>query len=285
MNPGSADYTIGRHSLEVDGGHSAFVRGGHVRLGTVREPSYRQVRGWAAGRRGHRLLDALPRGRHTVACGPWSNQHISTVDGLVEAVTTAPGIEPRGGPSDVSLGERAAKHLRVVVREDLGCDPGYFFNWRAQSGGALWQTTGVDDTLRLWILDLDGTLFFVVGQTNVDASQSLEQRSSRSPSRSGWNGDPEYTTSPCSRSRAPSWWWLCSSESSFWCRRGPRSRTDAVADRVSDRVAHRVAERESYPPTAEISTRRSVGGRRHSMTLGGIHLSVRRPRRRFEFAC
>jgi len=90
-------------------------------------------------------------------------------------VATAPGIELVTGPSDVTVGGRDAKHVVVIVRGDVGCDPGSFCNWKAKLGGALWTETKPGDTIRVWIVDVDGTLLFIAGVTKPDAGLNAEQ--------------------------------------------------------------------------------------------------------------
>ena len=85
------------------------------------------------------------------------------------------GTELVTGPSDVSVGGRSAKHVVLTVREDVGCDPGYFYTWKDIFGGALWPKTNVGYTIRVWIVDVDGTLLFIAGETNTDAGSGLEQ--------------------------------------------------------------------------------------------------------------
>jgi hypothetical protein len=173
LDPDWGNVEIGRNTVSVDGTRFSF---------DVTDS------GWEAYRRiliaksevGPQGAEAIvywttfPEGTQVVSCGPWSNAPLTTVDELVDAVMTAPGIEVVAGPSDVSVGARPAKLLTVTVRDNLGCDPGYFFNWRAQGGGALWQMTQVGDTLRVLILRADESPFFVVGQTNADASRWLD---------------------------------------------------------------------------------------------------------------
>jgi len=88
---------------------------------------------------------------------------------LAAAVATAPGTAIVAGPSDVTVGGRAAKHVVLNVRERLGCDPGFFYNWKAQTGGAFWLTTDVGDTIKVWIVDVDGTLLFIAGEIHKDS--------------------------------------------------------------------------------------------------------------------
>jgi hypothetical protein len=170
--PDSGNLEIGRNTVSVDGAKLSFE------VADSSWEAYRRIL-IAKSEVGPQGAEAIvywtpfPEGTQVVSCGPWSNAPHTTVDQLVNAVMTAPGIEVVEAPSDVRVGARPAKLLTVTVRENLGCDPGYFFNWRAQGGGALWQMTQVGDTLRVLILDVDGSPFFVVGQTNADASRWL----------------------------------------------------------------------------------------------------------------
>jgi hypothetical protein len=84
---------------------------------------------------------------------------------LTATVAAAPGTELVTGPSDVTVGGRPAKHVVLTVREDLGCDPGFFYTWKAGQGGALWPTTDEGATIRVWIVDVDGTLLFIEAET------------------------------------------------------------------------------------------------------------------------
>ena len=94
---------------------------------------------------------------------------------LATAVSRAPGTKLVKGPSDVTLGGRPAKHAVLTVRAKVGCDPGFFFTWRHQRGGALWPTTGVGDTIRVWIVTVSRTRLFIAAATNEQATSSLKK--------------------------------------------------------------------------------------------------------------
>ena len=94
---------------------------------------------------------------------------------LAAAVSTAPGTKLVTGPSNVILGGRPAKHVALTVREKVGCDPGFFYSWRDVNGGALWPTTGVGDTIRVWIVDMDGTRLFIEAETTQQAVGGLAE--------------------------------------------------------------------------------------------------------------
>jgi hypothetical protein len=99
----------------------------------------------------------------------------ASVADLAAAVATAPGTELVSGPSDVAVGGRAAKHVVLTVREDLGCDPGYFYTWQEPETRPGWRDTMRGDTIRAWIVDVDGTRLFIAGETTTDAGTRLEQ--------------------------------------------------------------------------------------------------------------
>ena len=63
----------------------------------------------------------------------------------------------------------------LTVRKNVGCDPGFFYTWRAVSGGTLWLTTDVGDTIRVWIVPVGGMRLFIAAATNDQATSSLEK--------------------------------------------------------------------------------------------------------------
>jgi len=88
----------------------------------------------------------------------------STAD-LAAVFSKAPGTELVAGPTQVKVGGRAAVHLELVVREDLGCDPGYFFTWRDEWWGAFWPGTYAGDVIKLWIVAVEGTRLVIEAET------------------------------------------------------------------------------------------------------------------------
>ena len=92
---------------------------------------------------------------------------------LATAVSRAPGTKLVNGPSDVTLGGRPAKHMVLTVRKNVGCNPGFFFTWRAVEGGTLWTKTRVGDTIRVWIVTVNTTRLFIAAMTNAHATPDL----------------------------------------------------------------------------------------------------------------
>lgn len=78
----------------------------------------------------------------------------SSRDRIAIALADLPGTELVSGPSDTTVGGLPAKHVSLIVREDVGCDPGFFYNWEAQTGGAMWTRNDLGDTIDVWLIDL-----------------------------------------------------------------------------------------------------------------------------------
>ncbi len=96
-----------------------------------------------------------------------------TAEDVAAFVSAAPGTELVAGPTDVTVGGYPAKHVVVVVRADEGCDPGFFYNWKAQTGGTMWGSIEPGDTIRVWIVNVDGRLLFVAGETHQDLTPGV----------------------------------------------------------------------------------------------------------------
>jgi hypothetical protein len=93
---------------------------------------------------------------------------------LAWRVASAPGLLVVTGPSDVTVGGHPAKHVVANVREDLGCDPGYFFSWRGGCWGPCWVETNAGDTISVWITDVDGARLFIEAETTTQADRDLK---------------------------------------------------------------------------------------------------------------
>jgi hypothetical protein len=119
---------------------------------------------------------SFPDGDYADPCARLLNPPVgSSAADLAAAVSTAPGTELVTGPSNVTVGGRPAKHVVLTVREDVGCDPGFFYTWKDVHGGALWPTTGVGNTIRVWIVDVDRARLFIAAGTTEQASSGLEK--------------------------------------------------------------------------------------------------------------
>lgn len=84
---------------------------------------------------------------------------------LAAAVATLPGSVLVSGPSDVTIGGKPAKLVVITIPEDAPCPSG-------ESGFHLWghatnarYATELGETFRVWIIDVDGTLVWIDGET------------------------------------------------------------------------------------------------------------------------
>jgi hypothetical protein len=96
-----------------------------------------------------------------------------TVRELAAELADAPGTELLAGPTTVKVGGRRGKHLALVVRQDVGCDPGHFFIWHDLEAGARWPATEVGDTLSIWVVDTCETPIVIAAVTSERATRGL----------------------------------------------------------------------------------------------------------------
>jgi hypothetical protein len=171
----SGDLPIGRHSLTVAGVPFSFSvpTRGWERFGGI---SLNKSTSGPQEAEGIIYWTGFPGGGVADPCANLLSLPVGPSAGdLAAAVASAPGTELVTGPLDVTVGSRASKHVVLTLREDLGCDPGFYYTWDAVFGGALWMTTDLGDTIRVWIVDVDGTRLFIAGVTHPDAHPGLEQ--------------------------------------------------------------------------------------------------------------
>lgn len=98
---------------------------------------------------------------------------------LAAAVSTVPGIDLVSGPSEVTVGGYPAQHVVLHVPEGIGCAPSGFYLWYDDdddpSGEIGRYATAVDWTVYVWIIDVDGTLVWIDGETYVTSSPEAAQ--------------------------------------------------------------------------------------------------------------
>lgn len=170
-----ADLRIGRHSAVVDGVPFSF---GVLDDGwEPQRPFYisKSTRG-PQGAEGIVRWSTYPTSVHIELCpGLLPAKSPASPSALAAAVASAPGVELVSGPSELTLDGRPGTRVVVTVRQDLGCDPGYFYSYEAVNGGALWLETEPGDTISVWIVDVGDRLLVIEAETTPDAGQSLER--------------------------------------------------------------------------------------------------------------
>lgn len=98
---------------------------------------------------------------------------------LAAAVATVPGTDLVSGPSDVTVGGYPAKQVVLTVRNDVGCNPESFYLWYAPQADLARYATALGSTITVWIVDVDGTLVWIDGETYEGAGpepgQAIQQ--------------------------------------------------------------------------------------------------------------
>jgi hypothetical protein len=165
---------VGTSTLRIDGVPLSFTirRHGWERFGDI---SINKSIVGPQGAEAMIFFTSFPIGEHADRCARLKSLSVdSAVEDLAFAVSTAPGIEVVSGPSGVTVGGRAAQHVVLTVLKDLGCDPGYFYTWHDRRTGALWPSTHAGDTIRVWIVQVRGTIVFIEAENTTQASAELE---------------------------------------------------------------------------------------------------------------
>jgi hypothetical protein len=100
------------------------------------------------------------------------------------AVSAVPGTHLVSGPSEVTVGGYPAQHVVISVPEDIGCTPVGFYLWYAADAddpldGLGRYATQRGSTIYVWIIDVDGTIVWIDGETyatsSPEAAQELQQ--------------------------------------------------------------------------------------------------------------
>jgi hypothetical protein len=103
---------------------------------------------------------------------------------LAAAVATVPGTELVSGPSEVTVGGHPAQRVVITIPDDIGCAPGAFYLWYAADAadplrGLGRYATSVDSTIQTWIIDVDGAIVWIDGETYAasaaGAAEEVEQ--------------------------------------------------------------------------------------------------------------
>jgi hypothetical protein len=94
---------------------------------------------------------------------------------LAAAVSSIPGTDLVGGPSDVTIGGHPAKLVTIRVREDIECARTEFYLWYNEAdgpAGGRWPDA-LGDTINAWIIDVDGTIVWIDSSWSVNTTPAL----------------------------------------------------------------------------------------------------------------
>ncbi len=116
--------------------------------------------------------DGAPEGVYSDPCG-----HVkappagASIADLADAVATMPGITLVKGPTDVTVDGRPAKLVELTIPEDTACPPEQFYLWYNATDNRFASALG--ETYRVWIIDADGTILWIDGETYKGAAPEV----------------------------------------------------------------------------------------------------------------
>jgi hypothetical protein len=97
---------------------------------------------------------------------------------LAAAVSSVAGTDLVSGPSAVTVGGYPAQHVVIGIPEDIGCAPDKFYLWYDADDptGELGRyATALSSTIYVWIIDVDGTIVWIDGETYAASSATAAQ--------------------------------------------------------------------------------------------------------------
>lgn len=99
---------------------------------------------------------------------------VSVAD-LAAAVAAVPGTDLVSGPTDVTVDGYPAKQVVLTIRDDLGCAAQDFYLWYGPGPSNARYATAMGSTIRTWIIDVDGKLVWIDGETYEGAGPGPAQ--------------------------------------------------------------------------------------------------------------
>lgn len=103
---------------------------------------------------------------------------------LAAAVSTVAGTELVSGPTAVTVGGHPAQHVVITIPDTIGCAAEQFYLWYDSDypgapGGRLYRYAEAQSTIYIWIIDVDGTIVWIEGETfatsGPEAAQAVQQ--------------------------------------------------------------------------------------------------------------
>jgi len=179
--PSRASAAPNRTTLDVDGIRLSFEQPPGWEGFGAENPDYisKSVRG-PQGAEGQVVWAAFPsRGGGPGECAYLESFILSpsydpSIAGLAATMASVPGTDVLVEPTATTVGGLPAMHLAFVVRDDVGCDPGFFYLYPNVYGGALWPETAPGDTVQVWIVDTPERRLVIEAKTKPDAGERLE---------------------------------------------------------------------------------------------------------------
>jgi hypothetical protein len=176
--PNSGELAIGRHSMIREGvAFSINV----AAPGWVSQQGFEFIKGPEGAPDGASFIFWAPTPVNVYA-DPCAHKPLTPAAGpgiasLASAVSSIPGTKLVSGPSDVTVGGHPATRTVITIPEDVDCaaGPGGFLLWydpRMAVGTGRWPTV-LPSTMSVWIVDVDGKIVWIDGETYKGSSPTL----------------------------------------------------------------------------------------------------------------
>lgn len=100
---------------------------------------------------------------------------------LAAAVSTVAGTELVNAPTAVTVGGYPAQHVVITIPDTISCVPEQFYLWYDSDhpSGQLYRYATAQSTIYTWIIDVDGTIVWIEGETYAtsgpEAAQEVQQ--------------------------------------------------------------------------------------------------------------
>ena len=123
--------------------------------------------------------DPSPKGVFVDSCAHKAGPQVGpSIADLASAVSTMPDVTLVSGPANVTVGGRAAKLVVVKVPLDAKCPAvaeGFDLWYGNRDNGEDRYATALGVTLRVWIIDVDGTRLMIEAETFKEAGPNTAQ--------------------------------------------------------------------------------------------------------------
>jgi hypothetical protein len=176
--PPMGELAIGRHSMVREGVQLSMRV---VAPGWVSQQGFEFVKGPVGAPDGASFIfwAFTPDNVHADPCAaaPLAPAAGPGIANLASAVSRIPGTQLVSGPSEVTVGGHPAKRTVITIPEDVDCSAERFKLWYDDGmgpGGSRWPTV-LPSTMSVWIIDVDGTLVWIDGETYERTSPALER--------------------------------------------------------------------------------------------------------------
>lgn len=171
--PPEGDLAIGRHDLTLNGVSFSLAvpTSGWTSNGLFSIDHGIYPESWDGG---FILWNNAPDGVYADPCASEQGPRVgpSAVD-VAEAVANVPGTDATG-PTDVTVGGYPAKLVVVKIPEEAACTAHDFYLWWDEDLTGRFATE-LGSTIRVWIVDVSGTLIQIDGETTKDAGPEVGQ--------------------------------------------------------------------------------------------------------------